>query len=171
MALVGWQQYRVLAAEEPYPVTMLDEDVELLDTLNVLGHVGLTAYLGVTEVARPEAGEMFLVSAAASGVGSVAGQIAKLRGARVIGIAGGPEKCAWVVDELGFDACIDYKSEDVAARFEGARSAGRRRVLRQRRRRAPRHRAAPPRAIAGASCSAATSPPTTSRARRRRCAT
>ena len=85
---------------------------------NVLGHVGLTAYLGVTEVARPESGEMFLVSAAASGVGAVAGQIAKLRGARVIGIAGGPEKCAWVVDELGFDACIDYKSEDVAARLK-----------------------------------------------------
>ena len=118
MALVGWQQYRVLAAQEPYPVTMLDENVELLDALNVLGHVGLTAYLGVTEVARPESGEVFLVSAAASGVGAVAGQIAKLRGARVIGIAGGPEKCAWVVDELGFDACVDYKSEDVAARLK-----------------------------------------------------
>ena len=92
--------------------------MELLDTLNVMGHVGLTAYLGVTEVAQPEPGETFLVSAAAGGVGSVAGQIAKLRGATVIGIAGGPAKSAWVVDELGFDACIDYKSEDVAVRLK-----------------------------------------------------
>ena len=83
-----------------------------------MGHVGLTAYLGVTEVAKPEPGETFLVSAAAGGVGSVAGQIAKLRGATVIGIAGGPTKCKWVVDELGFDACIDYKSEDVAVRLK-----------------------------------------------------
>jgi hypothetical protein len=118
MAMVGWQQYRILAADEVLPVTILDEGVELLDTLNVLGHVGLTAYLGVTEVALPEPGETFLVSAAAGGVGSVAGQIAKLRGAIAIGIAGGPTKCKWVVDELGFDACIDYKSEDVAARLK-----------------------------------------------------
>jgi NADPH-dependent curcumin reductase CurA len=118
MAMVGWQQYRVLAADELLPVTILDQRVELLDTLSVLGHVGLTAYLGVTEVAKPEPGETFLVSAAAGGVGSVAGQIAKLRGATAIGIAGGPTKCAWVVDEMGFDACIDYKSEDVAGRLK-----------------------------------------------------
>ncbi|MGH8977734.1 MAG: NADP-dependent oxidoreductase [Acidimicrobiia bacterium] len=118
MAMVGWQQYRVLEADEFLPITVLDEGVELLDTLNVLGHNGLTAYLGVTEVAKPEAGETFVVSAAAGAVGSIAGQIAKLRGARVIGIAGSPAKCAWVVDDLGFDACIDYKSEDVAARLK-----------------------------------------------------
>lgn len=118
MALTGWQEYRVLAPQEPFPVTLIGEDVELLDALNVLGHVGLTAYLGVTEVARPEPGETFVVSAAASGVGAVAGQVAKLRGAHVIGIAGGPQKCAWIVDELGFDAAIDYKAEDVAARLK-----------------------------------------------------
>jgi NADPH-dependent curcumin reductase CurA len=118
MAMVGWQRYRVLAADEVLPITVLDEGVELLDTLNVLGHNGLTAYLGVTQVARPEPGETFLVSAAAGAVGSIAGQIAKLRGAGVIGIAGRPEKCAWVVDELGFDACIDYRTEDVAARLK-----------------------------------------------------
>ena len=118
MAMTGWQQYRLLAAEEPLPVTILDENVELLDTLNVMGHVGVTAYLGVIEVAKPQAGETFVVSAAAGGVGAIAGQIAKLLGAHVVGIVGGTEKCAWVVDELGFDACIDYKSEDVAARLK-----------------------------------------------------
>ncbi|MDQ1508641.1 MAG: hypothetical protein QOG50_485, partial [Actinomycetota bacterium] len=70
------------------------------------------------EVAKPLPGETFLVSAAASSVGSIAGQIAKLQGARVIGIAGSAAKCTWVVDELGFDACIDYKTEDVAARLK-----------------------------------------------------
>jgi NADPH-dependent curcumin reductase CurA len=85
--------------------------------LGVLGHIGITAYVGVLEVARPEPGQTFVVSAAASGVGSIAGQIAKMQGARVLGIAGTPAKCAWVVDELGFDACIDYKTEDVAARL------------------------------------------------------
>jgi len=118
MAMVGWQHYRVLAADEFLPVTIVDEQVELLDTLNVLGHNGLTAYLGVTEVAKPEPGETFVVSAAAGAVGSIAGQIAKLRGAHVIGIAGGPAKCAWVVDDLGFDACIDYKADDVATRLK-----------------------------------------------------
>jgi len=117
MALTGWQQYRVLVPNEFPPVTVLPEGTRMLDVLNVLGHIGVTAYLGVLEVARPRPGETFLVSAAASGVGSIAGQVAKLQGARVLGIAGRPEKCAWVVDDLGFDACIDYKREDVAARL------------------------------------------------------
>jgi NADPH-dependent curcumin reductase CurA len=124
MVMTGWQQYRSMAANEVLPVTLLEEGVELLDTLNVLGHNGLTAYLGVTEVAKPEPGETFLVSAAAGAVGSIAGQIAKLRGARVIGIAGSPQKCKWVVDELGFEACVDYKSEDVAARLKALAPSG-----------------------------------------------
>ena len=83
--------------------------------LNVLGMPGMTAYFGLLEEAQPKAGETVVVSGAAGAVGQTVGQLAKIRGCRVVGIAGGPAKCAWVVDELGFDACIDYKSEDVKA--------------------------------------------------------
>ncbi len=81
--------------------------------LGALGMTGLTAYFGLLEVARLREGETVAVSGAAGAVGSVAGQIAKLKGARAIGIAGGPEKCRWIVEELGFDAAIDYKSENL----------------------------------------------------------
>lgn len=81
--------------------------------LGALGLTGLTAYFGLLDVGRPGEGETVVVSAAAGAVGSVAGQIAKLKGCRVIGIAGGQEKCRWIVDELGFDAAIDYKAQDV----------------------------------------------------------
>jgi NADPH-dependent curcumin reductase CurA len=118
MALTGWQSFRVLVPNENPPVTRLPDGMDLTGPLNVGGHIGVTALIGVDEVAKPRAGETFVVSAAASGVGSVAGQIAKIRGAHVIGIAGSAEKCAWVVDELGFDACIDYKTEDVRARLK-----------------------------------------------------
>jgi NADPH-dependent curcumin reductase CurA len=118
MHLTGWQQYCVVESNPFPPITMVSEDVKLTDVLGVLGHIGITAYIGVLEVAKPQPGETFLVSAGASSVGSIAGQIAKLQGARVIGIAGSAAKCAWVVDELGFDACIDYKTEDVAARLK-----------------------------------------------------
>jgi NADPH-dependent curcumin reductase CurA len=118
MALTDWQQYRVLAPAESPPVTRLPDGMDLMGPLSVGGHIGVTALIGVEEVACPRAGETFVVSAAASGVGSVAGQIAKIHGARVIGIAGSAAKCAWVVDELGFDACIDYRAEDVRARLK-----------------------------------------------------
>ena len=118
MHLTGWQEFCVVQSNPFPPITMLPEDVVLTDVLGVLGHIGITAYVGVLEVAKPQPGETFLVSAAASGVGSIAGQIAKLQGARVLGIAGTPAKCEWVVDELGFDACIDYKTEDVAGRLK-----------------------------------------------------
>ena len=118
MHLTGWQQYCVVESNPFPPITMVSEGVQLTDVLGVLGHIGITAYVGVLEVARPQPGETFLVSAAASSVGSIAGQIAKLQGARVIGIAGSAAKCKWVVEELGFDACIDYKTEDVAARLK-----------------------------------------------------
>jgi NADPH-dependent curcumin reductase len=81
--------------------------------LSVLGVTGLTAYFGLLEIGRPQPGETVVVSAAAGAVGMVVGQIAKIKGCRVVGIAGGPEKCRFIVDELGFDAAIDYKHEDV----------------------------------------------------------
>jgi NADPH-dependent curcumin reductase len=101
-------------------VTKVDPSLAPLETyLGALGMTGLTAYFGLLDVGRLKDGETVVVSGAAGAVGSVAGQIAKLRGCRVIGIAGGPEKCGWIVDELGFDAAIDYKSEDVRRALPG----------------------------------------------------
>jgi NADPH-dependent curcumin reductase CurA len=118
MHLTGWQQYCVVQANPYPPITMVPAGVEPMDVLGVMGNTGITAYVGVLEVAAPQSGETFCVSAAASSVGSIAGQIAKMQGARVIGIAGSTAKCAWVTSELGFDACVDYKREDVAARLK-----------------------------------------------------
>jgi hypothetical protein len=81
--------------------------------LSVLGMTGMTAYFGLLDIGKPVAGETVVVSGAAGAVGMVVGQIAKIKGCRVIGIAGGPEKCRFIVEELGFDAAIDYKHEDV----------------------------------------------------------
>jgi len=81
--------------------------------LSVLGMTGMTAYFGLLDIGRPEPGQTVVVSAAAGAVGSIVGQIAKLQGARAVGIAGGPEKCARLVEQYGFDAAIDYKSADV----------------------------------------------------------
>ncbi len=83
--------------------------------LNVLGMPGMTAYFGLMDVGMPKEGETVVVSGAAGAVGQTVGQLAKIKGCRVVGIAGGPDKCRWVVDELGFDACIDYKAGDVKA--------------------------------------------------------
>jgi hypothetical protein len=80
--------------------------------LGVLGISGLTAYFGLLDIGRPQPGQTVVVSGAAGSVGSVVGQIARIKGARAIGIAGGPEKCEWLVDELGFDGAIDYKAGD-----------------------------------------------------------
>jgi NADPH-dependent curcumin reductase len=124
MYLTGWQQYCVVHANAFPPITMVSAGTDLIDVLSVLGHIGITAYVGVLEVAKPQPGETFCVSAAAGSVGSVAGQIAKMQGARVIGIAGSPAKCEWVTSELGFDACIDYKREDVAARLKNLAPQG-----------------------------------------------
>ena len=76
--------------------------------LGVLGMPGFTAYMGLLDIGQPKAGETVVVAAASGAVGSVVGQIAKIKGCRVVGVAGGPKKCRYVVDELGFDACIDH---------------------------------------------------------------
>jgi NADPH-dependent curcumin reductase len=83
--------------------------------LGAVGMPGMTAWYGLTQIMQPKEGETIVVSAAAGAVGGVVGQLARLRGCRTVGIAGGPEKCAYVVDELGFDACIDYKRGNVIA--------------------------------------------------------
>lgn len=113
--LVGWQEYAVLgAAERPSPVP---PGIDLRDALSVFGVTGQTAYFGLTEIGRPEPGNTVVVSGAAGATGSVVGQLAKAKGCRVVGIAGGAAKCAWLTGELGFDAAIDYKSEDVGKRL------------------------------------------------------
>jgi len=106
----GMQDYTILPETSLYPV---DPGLAPLPAqIGVLGMPGLTAYFGIIEIGRPQAGETVVVSGAAGAVGSVAGQLAKIRGARTVGIAGGPEKCRFVVEELGFDACIDYRASD-----------------------------------------------------------
>ncbi len=94
--------------------TKVDPKLAPLTThLNVLGMPGMTAYWGLMDVGQPKAGETLVVSGAAGAVGATVGQVAKLKGCRVVGIAGGKDKCDYVVKTLGFDACVDYKSEDV----------------------------------------------------------
>jgi NADPH-dependent curcumin reductase len=85
--------------------------------LGALGMTGLTAYFGLLDIGRPEPGQTVVVSGAAGGVGSIAGQIARIKGCRVVGIAGGPGKCEWLTDELGFDVAIDYKRGDLRAQL------------------------------------------------------
>ncbi len=110
--LLGWQLYHVGDGQGLTPIQTIPGQPLLLYH-GVLGAIGLTAYFGLLDVGRPKAGETLVVSAAAGAVGSLVGQIGKIQGCRVVGIAGGPEKCRWIVDALGFDAAIDYKHEDV----------------------------------------------------------
>jgi hypothetical protein len=113
----GWQEYTVVQEGMTTPVPVAP-GVPLTAYMSVLGMTGLTAWAGMTDIGRPQPGETVVVSAAAGAVGSIAGQIAKLKGARAIGIAGGPEKCRWLVEDLGFDGAIDYKNEDVGAALD-----------------------------------------------------
>lgn len=113
----GWADYAVVHEQGLRPVHRAP-GMPLTANLSVLGMTGLTAYFGVTDVLKAKAGETLVISAAAGAVGSIAGQVAKQRGARVIGIAGGPDKCRWLTEELGFDAAVDYKNEDVGAALD-----------------------------------------------------
>ena len=110
--LGGWQDYAVVHEGMARRVPHL-ADVPLTAHMSVLGATGLTAYFGLNDIGKPQPGETVVVSAAAGAVGSIVGQLAKLQGCRVIGIAGGSKKCRWLTQDLGFDGAIDYRSEDV----------------------------------------------------------
>jgi NADPH-dependent curcumin reductase len=109
----GVQDYAVSDGSGVHRVSL--DAAPLTTYLSVLGMTGMTAYFGLLEIGRPQPGETVVVSAAAGAVGTVVGQIAKIKGCRVVGIAGGSEKCRFIVDELGFDAAIDYRHDDVRA--------------------------------------------------------
>ena len=113
----GWQDYAAVPAKQ---LTKLPKIEPMTHLLSVYGIAGLTAYFGLLDVGKPKAGETVVVSAAAGSVGSIVGQIAKIKGCRVVGIAGGKDKCHWLKSELGFDAAVDYKDGAV---FKALRAA------------------------------------------------
>jgi hypothetical protein len=115
--LLGWQDYALLDVSSGARPSPVPPGVPIPIAMSALGITGLTAYFGLLEVGRPQPGETVVVSGAAGATGSVAGQIARLKGCRVVGIAGGAEKCSWLVEEARFDAAVDYRREDVAARL------------------------------------------------------
>ncbi len=110
--LLGWQEYATLPEDELTPIQRHPR-LPLTAYLGVLGHIGLTAYFGLLEVGRPQPGETLVVSAAAGAVGSLVGQIGKIVGCHVVGIAGSDEKCRWLTGELGLDAAINYRTQEV----------------------------------------------------------
>ena len=110
LGMGGWQQYRVVDAKLPGMLQKVDDSkIPLQAYLGAVGMPGVTAWYGLVRIIGPKAGATVVVSAASGAVGSMVGQLAKARGARAVGIAGGADKCRYVIDELGFDACIDYK--------------------------------------------------------------
>jgi NADPH-dependent curcumin reductase CurA len=114
----GWQDY---AVSDGKGVRKIDPAAAPVQTaLGVLGMPGMTAYCGLLEIGRPKPGETVVVSAASGAVGAVVGQIARIKGARAVGIAGGEAKCRYVKEELGFDDCVDHRAPDLAARLERA---------------------------------------------------
>ncbi|HMQ72723.1 MAG TPA: NADP-dependent oxidoreductase [Rubrivivax sp.] len=108
----GWQEYAIVSADQRGVLQKVDTSrVPLSAYLGPVGMPGVTGWYGLTQIIEPKAGETVVVSAASGAVGSVVGQLAKARGCRAVGIAGGPDKCGYVTGELGFDACIDYKAQ------------------------------------------------------------
>ncbi len=116
----GWQEYAVMGPRDQ----VVPEGVDPTAALSVFGITGLTAYFGLLEIGQPKEGETVVVSGAAGATGSVAGQIAKLQGCRVVGIAGSEEKCKWLTEELGFDAAINYRTENVGKALAEACPSG-----------------------------------------------
>ena len=122
VGMLGWQEY---ACSDGKGLNKADASrVPLSAYLGVLGMPGVTAWVGLLDLCQPKAGETVVVSAASGAVGSVVGQIAKLKGCRAVGIAGGGEKCGYVVKELGFDACVDYKAGRLNEDLKNAVPAG-----------------------------------------------
>jgi NADPH-dependent curcumin reductase CurA len=114
----GWQTH---ALSNGKGLRKLDPEATSVSyALGVLGMPGMTAYFGLAEIGKPQAGETLVVAAASGAVGSVVGQIAKIKGARAVGVAGGAEKCRFVKEELGFDACVDHRAPDFAAQLKTA---------------------------------------------------
>lgn len=118
----GWQTHSINdgAALKVIPKDLPSDSM----AVGVLGMPGMTAYMGLMDIGKPQAGETLVVAAASGAVGSVVGQVAKLQGLRVVGVAGGADKCRYVVDELGFDACIDHKSDNFAEELKQACGKG-----------------------------------------------
>jgi NADPH-dependent curcumin reductase len=121
--MTGWQEYVIAEPRGPFGMRALPPGTDPADALGVFGTTGLTAYFGLLDIGKPKEGETVLVSGAAGATGSIAGQIAKLHGCRVVGTAGGPEKCEWV-RSLGFDDCIDYRSPDLRSQLRAACPSG-----------------------------------------------
>ncbi len=117
----GWQDYAAVPAKNLVKVPRMEPMTHLL---SVYGIAGLTAYFGLLNIGKPKSGETVVVSAAAGSVGSIVGQIAKIKGCKVVGVAGGKDKCNWLVSELGFDAAVDYKSEPVFKALKAAAPSG-----------------------------------------------
>ncbi len=117
----GWQEYSVVNVDQPGALRKVDTThVPLSHYLGAVGMPGVTAWYGVVKIIEPKAGQTMVVSAATGAVGSAFGALAKARGCRAVGIAGGPDKCKYAVDELGFDACIDYKQHKDAVSLSKA---------------------------------------------------
>ncbi|BCH23434.1 MDR family NADP-dependent oxidoreductase [Mesorhizobium sp. L-8-3] len=117
----GWQDYAVINSYDRHEYWhRCSEGYKESDLIGVLGITGMTAWFGVEEVLRPQAGETAVVAGATGACGSLIAQLLKLKGCRVIGIGGGPEKCRWLLDELGLDAAVDYRAPDMAAALHAA---------------------------------------------------
>ena len=116
-SMMGWQKYNITNGRGLTKLPKMP-GISLDAHFGLFGHIGMTAYFGLLDITNPQEGETLVVTGAAGAVGSLVGQIGKIKGCRVVGIAGSDEKCAWLTDDLGFDAAINYKTQNVAAKLK-----------------------------------------------------